>query len=302
MDAPVELRQLRYFVAVAEELHFGRAAARLHMSQSPLSRTIRELERDLGVVLFVRTTRRVELTAAGTALLARARHAISEVDLAVAEARRAGAEPGLAIGYGPLSRTPARRLAEALGGPEVRLAEDLSPELLRRVAARELTAAVVLATPAAARQSGVRVVALRDEPLLAAVPAAHRLAGAGAVPLGAFAAERVLLPRAPIGTAFTTWLRARLRVAGHELHDTLETLGAPWDRRMLPVAEGAAVSVVTGDWAEPPIAGVATLPFDPPITVPFDLATTDADELVATALRLRDAEGWLSERSGPAWS
>ncbi|MEZ0293331.1 MAG: LysR family transcriptional regulator, partial [Solirubrobacteraceae bacterium] len=94
MDAPVELRQLRYFVAVAEELHFGRAAARLHMSQSPLSRAIRELERDLGAVLFVRTTRRVELTAAGTALLARARRAIAEVDLAVAEARRAGAEPG----------------------------------------------------------------------------------------------------------------------------------------------------------------------------------------------------------------
>ena len=203
MDAPVELRQLRYFVAVAEELHFGRAAARLHMSQSPLSRAIRELERDLGAVLFVRTTRRVELTAAGTALLARARRAIAEVDLAVAEARRAGAEPGLAIGHGPLSRTPARRLAEALGGREVRLAEDLSPELLRRVAAHELTAAVVLETPPAARPSGVRMIALRDEPLLAAVPAAHRLAGAAAVPLGAFAAERVLLPRPPIGTSFT---------------------------------------------------------------------------------------------------
>src|SRR5438093_3016965 len=88
MDRPIELRQLRYFVAVAEELHFGRAADRLHMSQSPLSRAIRELERDLGVVLFVRTTRRVELTSSGVALLVRARRALAEVDAAVEDARR----------------------------------------------------------------------------------------------------------------------------------------------------------------------------------------------------------------------
>src|SRR3954469_12075482 len=115
MDVPVELRQLRYFVAVAEELHFGRAAERLHMSQSPLSRAIRELERQLGVVLFVRTTRRVELTSAGAALLERGRRALAEVDGAVADARRPSqlSDGAARFGVNPVGAAAARRLVGA---------------------------------------------------------------------------------------------------------------------------------------------------------------------------------------------
>ena len=116
MDLPVELRQLRYFVAVAEELHFGRAAERLHMSQSPLSRAIRELERELGLVLFVRTTRRVELTPAGSTLLERARRALAEIEAAVDDARRT-ADPDagvLGVGYTPFTRLQATRISEEL--------------------------------------------------------------------------------------------------------------------------------------------------------------------------------------------
>ena len=90
VEPAADLRQLRYFVAVAEELHFSRAAERLHMSQSPLSRAVRDLERQLGLVLFVRTTRRVELTPAGRTLLGGARRALAELDAAVADAREAG--------------------------------------------------------------------------------------------------------------------------------------------------------------------------------------------------------------------
>ncbi|WP_433086417.1 LysR family transcriptional regulator [Dactylosporangium sp. CA-052675] len=86
----LETRQLRYFVAVAEERHFGRAAERLGMAQPPLSRAIRELERQLGVQLLERTTRQVALTAAGAALLDDARVALDAVATAQRRARRAG--------------------------------------------------------------------------------------------------------------------------------------------------------------------------------------------------------------------
>src|SRR3954465_3766911 len=78
----MELRHLRYFVAVAEELHFRRAAERLHMSQPPLSQQIRHLEEDVGATLLVRNQRRVELTAAGQAYLARARDILAAVEAA----------------------------------------------------------------------------------------------------------------------------------------------------------------------------------------------------------------------------
>jgi DNA-binding transcriptional LysR family regulator len=307
MDLPVELRQLRYFVAVAEELHFGRAAARLHMSQSPLSRAIRELERELGLVLFVRTTRRVELTAAGSALLEHARRALAEVDAAVDDARRAGPDRGIAaIGFTPFSRAPATRIAEELRKQrpdvKVRFEEDVTPDLLRRVATHELIAAAVMETPAAARHNGVRIDALRDEPLLAAIPASHTYANADAIPIRAFISECVLLPREPPGRAFNAWLRAVIRAAGFELDRTRETLSAPWDRRMLPVAEGGTVSLVVGEWVAEPIAGVAAVPFDPPLSFPIDLASglpsSDGGEVwLETAQRVRDAEGWLTHRS-----
>src|SRR3954465_5926655 len=99
--APMELRHLRYFVAVAEELHFRRAAERLHMSQPPLSQQIRQLEEEVGAQLLLRNQHRVELTASGAAFLEGAREILDAVESAALEARRVqrGEVGRLAVGF-----------------------------------------------------------------------------------------------------------------------------------------------------------------------------------------------------------
>src|SRR5689334_6287153 len=98
----LETRELRYFVAVAEELHFGRAAARLGIAQPPLSRAIRLMERRLGVSLLERTSRSVRLTPAGEVLLSEGRQALAAVAAASRRTRRAGrGQPRLVLAMKP---------------------------------------------------------------------------------------------------------------------------------------------------------------------------------------------------------
>ncbi|XVX19638.1 LysR substrate-binding domain-containing protein [Actinomycetota bacterium] len=184
----MDLRHLRYFVAVAEERHFGRAAQRLHMAQPPLSQAIRQLEDELGVVLLERTTRRVDLTPAGARYLERARGILADVDSAASEATRvaAGEIGRVVIGvvgsvtYALLPQL-ARELRESFPDVDVVFnGEMLTPTQIERL--REGTLDVALMrTPAPAEDLLVRV--LSRERLIAAVPATHPLAGSAVIDL-----------------------------------------------------------------------------------------------------------------------
>lgn len=176
----MDLRHLRYFVAVAEERHFSRAAERLHMAQPPLSQAIRQLEQELGVQLLRRTTRRVEVTDAGAAYLLRARAILAEVSDAGHLARRvaSGSVGHLTVGcvgsatYSLLP-TLSRRLAEELPGIDFSFrGEMLAPDQVD--ALREGEIDLALLRPPVADLS-LTVQTLRQDRLVVAVPATSPL-------------------------------------------------------------------------------------------------------------------------------
>ncbi|GAB3469957.1 LysR substrate-binding domain-containing protein [Kineococcus endophyticus] len=172
----IEVREARYFIAVAEELHFGRAAARLHMSQPPLSQTVKGLEQRLGVRLLHRTTREVTLSPAGAALLQRCRELVHTSQAATDAARAAaGGQVGrLRIGavtsafLDPLPQVLASFSAE-YPSVDVQVREVDTHDAVQAVRRRELDIAVVrqLATPAECVRA-----TLRSEHFVLVVPAA----------------------------------------------------------------------------------------------------------------------------------
>jgi DNA-binding transcriptional LysR family regulator len=195
------LRHLRYFVAVAEELHFGRAAARLHIAQSPLSQRIKALESALGVELLVRTTRRVELTPAGTLLLDEARGVVERVEQleSVVARIRTGETGALRLGVSP--DVPAGAVADLAARladrrPDVRVlpVEHAVAELVPALVDRRIDVAFVRRPlDDALLQTGPPL----SRPLGALVAAEDALAGAPEVDLALLDPQRalVLFPR-----------------------------------------------------------------------------------------------------------
>lgn len=185
----MELRQLEYFVAVAEECHFTRAAKRMHVAQSGLSSSIRSLERELGAALFLRSTRQVELTPAGRALLVEARRALSATDAARdAVAAVQGLIRG-SLAVGSLQCLHVVNLPQVLArfhaahpGVEIGLRHGGSSELIDQVRAGRLDVAFV-AMPARPPDD-LRICPLASEPLVLACGLEHRLAGRRQVSIG----------------------------------------------------------------------------------------------------------------------
>ncbi|MBA3807620.1 MAG: LysR family transcriptional regulator [Solirubrobacterales bacterium] len=196
----IEIRHLRYFIAVAEELNFSRAAERLHMAQPPLSAAIRQLEQELGARLLTRTTREVKLTPAGGTFLAGARRTLAELEGSVSSARRAAAgEVGqlhVAFSWGARFVTlPALGRAFRDSHPDVEL---LTEEMWNsRMAGALRSGAIDLAISLCPEiESGLAYQTIRSERVLALVASEHPLGRESEILLAALTGEPlVLFPR-----------------------------------------------------------------------------------------------------------
>ena len=217
----MDLRELESFVAVAEELHFGRAARRAHLSQPALSQQIQRLERELGFAVFSRDRRHVELTAAGAVLLQRVRRLLDDADDMVAVAGRvaAGNAGVLRLGhvggalYGAIPPV-VHHLRQLAPGVDVMLEEHKTARQLNLIGLGRLDAGFVHLPDDGV--NGFRVTVLDREPLDVCLPAGHRLAGSSTIRLRDLADDDFVLFARPLEPDTHDRITAACRRAGFE--------------------------------------------------------------------------------------
>ncbi|UOX89671.1 LysR family transcriptional regulator [Amycolatopsis sp. FBCC-B4732] len=292
MGSDVELRQLRYFVTVAEELHFGRAAERLHIVQPAVSQQIRRLERGLGVSLFSRTTRAVALTEAGQRFLPHARAVLAAADRAadsVTEFRTSSALLRLGTSEGLGDRL------DALLGAFARLAPAVSLELvhaptaqrLQRVRDGSLSATIVRGSWPS---SGLDFTPLWTDEVLVALPASHPLAAESEVAFASLASLPVRLSSRARNPPLHDLVVSCCREAGFEpvlgadfttAQDTLGALG--FGRPQWTVFYRAHANLL-------PVPGVVFRPLrDPSPRMPTYLATPSDRRVTPEVVALIEA-------------
>jgi DNA-binding transcriptional LysR family regulator len=249
----MELRHLRYFVAVAEELHFRRAAERLHVAQPAVSEQVRKLEEELGVRLFERTQRRVSLTVAGSAMLEEARRVLQQAEIAQMAARTAQdhATTRLRIGYLPdslpsIMLRALQHLASDAPRVQTQLETGTALRLISEVRGERLDAAVV-ALPGPV--NGLQVTSLGEQRVVAALPITHGNAVDESISLDRLAPERLVVMPRETNPAFHNSVISICRDAG--LAPTLmEAPEARVESALLAVAAGAGIALLPESVAE----------------------------------------------------
>jgi DNA-binding transcriptional LysR family regulator len=284
--AMVELRHLRYFVAVAEELNFSRAAERLHMAQPPLSAAIRQLEQELGTELFQRTTREVKLTDAGQTFLDGARRTLAELQRAERAAQRAAAgELGrLRIGFSWSARfetLPALGRAFRAGHPEVELLteEMWNARMLTALQSGVIDAAVALCPEIAAEFSYETI---RVERVIALLAAGNALASEPGIELAQLADEGFLFFPRELAPRLYDVMIGLCRRAGFEPHIRNESFHSGWEMQIL--ADVPVVALAPESVSRSLPDGIAAVPItDPPDPLETTIIWRSGDDSPAGA-------------------
>lgn len=285
----MDLRHLRYFVAVAEEGHVTRAAERLGLQQPPLSQQIKALEAELEVQLFRRKPRGVELTEAGESLLVDARRILAEVEAALAKAKRTarGEQGRVAVGFtasAPFHPFVTRVIRDFRAGHPLvamTLEESGTAELVAALRAERLDVAFVRST--APESEGVAFYDLLEEPMVAALPARHRLARPArrGLRLADLAGEPFVLYRRAAGPGLYDAIVGACRAAGFSPRVEQE---APRVAATLNlVAAGLGVTLVPRSLAGLQAEAIAYRPLAgrPKLVAPLRLACRATDHAAA---------------------
>jgi DNA-binding transcriptional LysR family regulator len=309
--AGVELRQLRYFVTLAEELHFGRAAAREHIVQSALSQQIQRLERELGVRLLDRSTHHVDLTPAGAALLVEARQILDHVGRAAQAARNAATSaPTLRAGiidagYDTMPQI-LRELQHTHPGITIHQVEAGTTEQYRQLADGRLDVAIGHASQAPA---DVAAKLVRLDPLGVLVPDEHHFAELDGVPVAALSEEYLLLGEESQTPELNQFVITLCRSAGFAptvYEGTVQSSRAAADL----VLQHRCVYCVPSSFRTSNRPGTTWRPLTEPAThYPWSLLwhqdnpSSHIATVIDSAQRLAERLGWLepiSSATGPA--
>jgi DNA-binding transcriptional LysR family regulator len=260
----MELRHLRYFLAVAEDLHVGRAAQRLHISQPPLSRQIHQLEEELGVALFKRDKKRMQLTVAGRAFLEEARAILERTDHAVRLVQRAsrGQVGLLRIGFiesatasGLLGRVLAR-FRKQYPDVELELSKLLSLRQAEALRAHQLDAGFIYTRPPEAADLLFRTVL--PGYVVTAVARSSPLAKNRQIPLATFAKQPLIIWRRALSPILYDQLMSRCRAAGHEPHVAQHT--SQMQTTISLAAAGVGLGIIPSSFAATRVPGVVYRP------------------------------------------